>query len=99
MKKSTALVILIIYLVSIVLIGFFGMAVKAYDIQKYIKTIEMSVEAESEDMYKFEYLGKDIQEDGSGTHNNKYKLTIYFSQALMDEDEKLYLPLTSTYYI
>lgn len=94
MKKSTALVILIIYLVSIVLIGFFGMAVKAYDIQKYIKTIEMSVEAESEDMYKFEYLGKDIQEDGSGTHNNKYKLTIYFSQALMDEDEKLYLPLT-----
>lgn len=94
MKKSTALVILIIYLVSIVLIGFFGMAVKAYDLQKYIKSIEMSVEAESEEMFKFEYLGKDINEDGSGTYNNKYKLIINFKHALIDENEKAYLPLT-----
>jgi len=94
MKKSTALVILIIYLVSIVLIGFFGMAVKAYDLQKYIKTIEMSVEAEKESMYKFESMGKDINEDGSGTHNNVYKLIIYFSEALVDENQQQYLPLT-----
>lgn len=94
MKKSTALVILIIYLVSIVLIGFFGMAVKAYDLQKYIKSIEMSVEAENEAMFKFEYLGKDINEDGTGSRNNEYRLIIYFNQALFDENEKAYLPLT-----
>ena len=94
MKKSTALVILIIYLLSIVLIGFFGMAVKAYDLQKYITSIEMSVEAEKEEMFKFEYMGKDIESDGSGTHNNEYKLIIYFNQALTNENQELYIPLT-----
>ena len=37
MKKSTIIVILIVYLVSIVAIGFFGMAVKVYDEVKYVK--------------------------------------------------------------
>ncbi len=94
MKKSTALVILIIYLVSIVLIGFFGMAVKAYDLQKYITSIEMSVEAEDEKMYFFEYTGKDIKEDETGTHNNMYDLIIYFKHALVDENQNKYIPLT-----
>ena len=87
MKKSTAIIIFRVYLASIVLIGFFGMSVKVYDIQKYVKEIEMSVEAEDSSMFKFEDLGKD------SSKNNKYKLTIYFSQAILDTNEKECIPL------
>lgn len=96
MKKSTIIIIFIVYLASIILIGFFGMKVKAYDIKKYVKTIEMSVEAEDEKMFKFENLGID-----DTTKNNLYSLTIYFDKALTGEFEvdgimenKKYLPLT-----
>lgn len=77
MKKSTIIIIFIIYLASIVLIGFFGMKVKVYDVQKYVQYIEMNVQAEKEEMFKLEYLGKDPT-----THNNKYKLIIYFREAI-----------------
>ena len=53
MKKSTTLLIFIIYLASIVVIGFFGMKIKVYDEVKYVKSIEMSVEAENRKMYTF----------------------------------------------
>ena len=98
MKKSTALVIFIIYMVSIVLIGFFGMAVKAYDLQKYITSIEMDVEAEDKEMFKFEYLGIDLPRENDreyvASYNRIYKLTIYFDYALLDEEGQMYLPLT-----
>ena len=96
MKKSTAIIIFIIYLVSIVMIGFFGMKVKVYDIKKFVKSIEMTVESEDEKMFKFEKLGID-----KDTENNLYKLTVYFDKALIGEFEvdgvtetKKYIPLT-----
>ena len=98
MKKSTALVIFVVYLVSIVLIGFFGMAVKAYDLQKYITSIEMSAEAENENMFKFEYQGIDLPRPNDpqyvASYNRIYKLTIYFEHALTDDAGNNYLPLT-----
>lgn len=96
MKKSTAIIIFIVYLASIVLIGFFGIRAKAYDVQKYVKKIEMNVEAENETMFAFENLGKE-----STTKNNYYKLVVYMDQALSGEfevdgikEEKKYVPLT-----
>ncbi len=94
MKKSTIIVILIVYLVSIVAIGFFGMAVKVYDEVKYVKSIEMKTEAEREDMFVFETLGKDA------LGNNTYKLTINFEQQhLVDGQGEAYLPLTLIPYV
>lgn len=104
MKKSTAIIIFIVYLASIVMIGFFGMRVKVYDVQKYVKKIEMNVEAEKEDMFSFEFLGVDDHSDDpkvQPTFNNLYKLTIYFDKALTGEfkvdgvtETKRYAPLT-----
>ena len=95
MKKSTIIIIFIIYVASIILIGFFGMKVKAYDLQKYVESIEMSVEAEDEQMFKFESLGK------TANKNNYYKLTVYFDKALTGDFEidgiietRKYVPLT-----
>lgn len=87
MKKSTVLVIFIIYVVSIVVIGFFGMSVKVYDEIKYIKSIEMSVEAESDDMYTF------TQNENDNNGNNIYTLILNFSKAIKDADDKLFLPV------
>lgn len=96
MKKSTAIIIFIVYLASIILIGFFGMKVKAYDLQKYVKTIEMSVEAEDKSMFNFIYVGKD-----ETTKNNKYELNVFFDKALTDNfkvdgivETRKYVPLT-----
>lgn len=87
MKKSTALIIFVVYIVSIVMIGFLGMAVKAYDIQKYIEDVQMSVEAENENMFKWEYLGKTKEE-------NNYKLIIYLKNATQTENGKPFIALT-----
>lgn len=89
MKKSTAILIVIIYVASIILVGFFGMSVKVYDEIKYVKKIEMSVEAESEETYNFEYFGIDTK-----TENPKYILTVNFEDfATRDEDDKLFILL------
>ena len=89
MKKSTTILILIIYVASIVVVGFFGMTVKVYDEIKYVKSIVMTVEAESEDIYDFEYVEID-----STTQNPKYKLTIHFNDfAEEDEEGRLFLLL------
>lgn len=77
MKKSTVLLIFIIYLASIVVIGFFGMKIKVYDEIKYVKSIDMSVEAESKSMFVFQYTGID-----SSMGNKEYSLTVNFSQHL-----------------
>ena len=97
MKKSTIFIIFIIYIASIVVIGFFGMSVKVYDEIKYIKSIEMSVEAEDSDMFNLTYDKID-----KNTQNPQYTLIINFStKAIMgsfrDDNnvlvDKLYLPL------
>ena len=89
MKKSTMLIILIVYVMSIVIIGFFGMSIKVYDEVKYIKSIQMSVEAESDDMYTLSEPTID-----TATKNPKYVLRINFKTfALIDGDGNKYLPL------
>ncbi|MBO4569695.1 MAG: hypothetical protein J5689_00560 [Clostridia bacterium] len=98
MKKSTVLIIFIVYVASIVLIGFFGMTVKVYDEIKYVKSIQMSVEAEDDDMFTFTYDGIDDY-----TKNPKYTLVVNFStkaisgtflNELNEYETKNYLPLT-----
>ena len=79
MNKSTAIIIFIIYLASIIIIGFFGMNIKAYDLQKYVKTIEIErVEASEEGMIsKFE----EIPNTDPNSKDRKYYLEIDFSYA------------------
>lgn len=43
MKKSTIIIIIAIYLVSIVVISFLGIKVRVYDETKYVKEIQISV--------------------------------------------------------
>lgn len=95
MKKSTTLMIILIYLASIVVIGFFGMKIKVYQPTNYIKSIEMSVEAEDRRMFTFESKGQD--EEG----NHLYSLTIHFQYCLETEEtvngvtvKRKYVPLS-----
>lgn len=86
MKKSTMLTIFIIYVVSIILIGFFGISIRVYDQINYVKSIEIEIAATNTNMYD---LGeREIDENG----NNKYWLNIYFSKAI-DVNGTLMLPL------
>ena len=75
MKKSTTILILIVYVASIVLVGFFGMSIKIYDEIKYVKKIEISIEAESEELYTLTKL----EENDSVTGNPQYNLTIHYN--------------------
>lgn len=93
MKKSTTLMIILIYLASIVVIGFFGMKIKVYQPTNYIKSIEMSVEAEDKKMFTFVSKGQDS--DG----NHKYDLILHFDYALSNEDGEKYLPLSLIPYV
>ena len=89
MKKSTMLIIFIVYVASIVVIGFFGMRVKVYDEVKYIKSIQMSVEAENENMFT---LSEPVIDPT--TKNPKYTLRVNFiSCSLLDANNNRYLPL------
>lgn len=102
MKKSTILLIILIYLASIVVIGFFGMKIKIYDEIKYVKNIEMSVEAENENMFTF--IDEGIDE---ATGNRAYKLVINFENYLIGSftrkngltEERKYVPLTLIPYV
>lgn len=76
MKKSTIIMIFVIYIASIFAIGFFGMKVKVYDEVKYIEKIEMSVEAERDEMFEFELL----PDRDKTTQNLVYELTIYYTK-------------------
>ena len=95
MKKSTILIIFIIYMASIVMIGFFGMASKVYDEIKYVTEIEMDAEAESEEMFTFKQL------EDSAQGNKQYQLVVKFKNALTGsfevdgvQMERKYIPLT-----
>ena len=81
MKKSTLLVIVIVYLISIVVIAFFGMKSKVFDEIKYVKEIQMSVEAEDPNMFIF-------RENGfSSSGNKKYELKVNFNKAMIGNFE------------
>ena len=76
MKKSTTLIIFIIYLVSIVAIGFFGMASKVYDEINYVQAIDITVRTDDEESYRF-------KENGTTEQGNKrYQLMLYFNKAI-----------------
>ncbi len=90
MKKSTIIIILIVYLASIVVIGFFGMKVKVYDKVLYVKTIEIEAQAEREEMFTL----TPAETNGTSGENNSYTLMINFSQHhLIDGEGKAYLPI------
>jgi len=76
MKKSTVLVIFIVYMVSIVAIGFFGMASKVYNEVKYVKAIEMGIRTDDESAYEFKQIG--TTEQG----NKQYQLIVNFRKAI-----------------
>lgn len=95
MKKSTILIIFIIYLASIVAIGFFGMAAKVYNVNKYVNSIEITIEAEDEKMFNF-------YNEGLLEGKKHYKIDVYYDKALTGEfenklgivEERKYIPLT-----
>ncbi len=89
MKKSTVVLILIVYLASIVVVGFFGMKVKVYDEISYVKSIEVTVQAESAEMYEFEDTGI-----STITQNHTYRLKLFFTDHhLVDGEGVDYLPI------
>ncbi len=88
MKKSTIIIILIVYLASIIVVGFFGMRVKVYDKVKYVQSIEVTAQAENKNMILWEANGLD------DNLNHKYTLKILFTEhALIDQDGNKYLPV------
>lgn len=94
MSKSTIVIIFVIYVVSIIAIGFFGMAIKVYDKVKYIKSIEIKVEAESPKFFELKDNGK------NGKGDNEYVLRINFYNHLVDPtSNKEYLPLSILPYV
>lgn len=94
MKKSTLLIIMLTYLASIVIVGIFGMSIKVYNPSKYIKTIEMSAEAEDSNMFLMSHMGYD------NVNGNLYKLTVYFNKYFqLDENNNKYLSLNLIPYI
>ena len=80
MKKSTVLLIFVIYIASIVAIGFFGMRAKVFNEIKYIKSIEISVQMESSEMYTLKLL----PEKDEITGNPQYNLILDYSQYAVD---------------
>lgn len=80
MKKSVLITIFIIYIASIIAIGFFGIKLRVYDEVKYIQEITMSAEAESDDIFIMNYTGKDAT-----TGNNKYELTVDYTKSTTNE--------------
>ena len=74
MKKSIVITILLVYVASIVIVGFFGIAVKVYDEVKYVQSITMSVESDNDEAYTWTDTTKP---DSKHT----YKMIIDFSKA------------------
>lgn len=91
MKKSTIFIIFVVYVASIIMVGFFGMSIKSFDQIQYVKSIGISIEAESHEMYDFNPTPTGIDQT---TKNPKYSLKIYFTEkALFDQNNEKYLPL------
>lgn len=73
MKKSIIITILLVYLASIIIVGFFGISVKVYDVVKYVQSIEMSVEGSDPETYEW-------SEDENKKHH--YELIVHFANAV-----------------
>lgn len=74
MKKSIVVTILVIYIASIIVVGFFGMSVKVYDAVKYVQSITMTAEASDENMFSF-------NDTSTGEGKHAYTLNVYFPAA------------------
>ncbi|MBQ7602723.1 MAG: hypothetical protein IJU58_01050 [Clostridia bacterium] len=74
MKKSIIITILLVYLASIIIVGFFGISVKVYDVVKYVQSIEMSVEGSDPETFTW----VDTTKEDS---NHTYTLTVHFNHA------------------
>lgn len=74
MNKSVVITILLIYVASIIIVGFFGISVRVYDSVKYIDSITMDVQATDDSYYKFTDTSPE-----SGAHT--YSLVVYFTNA------------------
>jgi len=81
MRKSTVLVIFIVYFASIILIGFFGMSLSVSDEVKYVKDIQLEVKSVYAEAYDF------VQEEDNELGNKQYSLTVRFSYAEEVEEE------------
>ncbi|MBR1988693.1 MAG: hypothetical protein IKA36_06640 [Clostridia bacterium] len=80
MKKSTIITIFIIYLASIVAVGFFGFKVKTIGEVMYIKTINLDVKCEDESAFVFREK-KDKEKKYSKFGYNEYIMFVHFSKA------------------
>lgn len=94
MKKSTILIIFIVYLASIVAIGFFGMSSKVYDEVKYVSAITVEAQVENENMRDFE----DITANPT-SKKKEYLLIVYFDNGIEYETGKFYVPISLTPYV
>lgn len=76
MRKSTIVTILLIYLASIVAVGFLGTRVRIYDEIRLVSSISISVRAANEKSFK--YTGESVGQDES-TGFKIYKMTAYYN--------------------
>ena len=94
MKKSTFLIIFIVYLASIVAIGFLGMRSKVYDEVKYVNLITIETQVENDAMRDFE----DISEDPD-SKKKEYILTVNFEHAIEYRPGEYYIPVIITPHV
>lgn len=89
MSKTTIAIIIVLYAVSIFLVGVFGLTIKVYEKVKYVKEIQIEVEAEDKESFKLldNSKTKEIGED------NKYNLVAYFYKKHQVVDGKKQLQL------
>ena len=62
MKKSTFLIILIVFVLSVVIVGLFGMKIRSYDVKVYITNIvptEITLNDDANTIYRYYPKGSD----------------------------------------
>ena len=89
MRKSVIITLFIIYIASIVIIGYFGTKVKSYDTNKYVKGLEISITATNADCYELIKNEKDgyvVIDETSGyeEYNLKLRYTKYKQNNRLD---------------
>lgn len=80
MKKSTIITIFIIYLASIVIIGFFGIKVRVDGEIMYIETINLDIKCEDETSFEFRKKEK-TEYIHQSMNANEYVMFVDFSKA------------------
>lgn len=89
MSKTTIAIIIVIYAVSIFVVGIFGLSIKAYDKVKYVDNITVTIEADNHEMYKIE----DVTKQEAGADHEYHLFVNFYTNHLEDRGEK-YLPLS-----